>query len=52
MNGAAAFYFHVKQATRVDVLLLDAKGKRLSEGALTGSATNWSTPWKARWTDA
>lgn len=52
VNGAAAFYFHVKQPTRVDVLLLDGKGKRLSEGVLTGSATNWTAPWKARWSDA
>jgi hypothetical protein len=52
VNGATAYYFHVKQDTRVDVRVLDAKGKALSEGVFTGSRTDWSKPWKAKWTDA
>lgn len=52
VNGAAAFYFHVKQSSRVDVEVLDAKGKKLSDGVFTGSATDWSKPWKAKWTPA
>ncbi len=52
LNGAPAYYFHVKQDTRVDVQVLDAKAKPLSEGVFTGSRTDWSKPWKAKWTDA
>ncbi|MBL9038101.1 MAG: hypothetical protein JNG84_06275, partial [Archangium sp.] len=49
VNGAVAYFVHVKQPTKVDVLILDAKGKSIGEGVFTGSATNWSTPWRARW---
>ncbi len=52
VNGATAYYFHVKQDTRVDVLVLTDKAKPLSEGVFTGSRTDWSKPWKAKWSDA
>lgn len=51
VNGATAYYFHVKQDTRVDVLVLDAKARPLSEGVFTGARTDWSKQWKAKWTD-
>ena len=57
VNGQPVWYVHVKNDARVDVIVVDMKGKRLAQGVATPpklkpGQSQWSLPWNFAWTEA